>query len=63
MNEILYFFAPETIACLSLVPLGMFFLIKSISQNKKKELIYTILTVVVLLVVFVLLIKCLKDII
>lgn len=63
MDEILSFFTVETIVCLALVPLDIFFLIGSITPNKKKERIYTILTVIVLLIMAVLLIKYLKDII
>lgn len=63
MEEILSFFTVETIACLTLVPLDIFFLIKSTTPNKRKELIYTILTVTVLLVMLILLIKYLKNII
>ena len=60
MDETLSFFTAETIVCLTLVPLDVFFLIGSITPNKKKECIYTILAVTVLLVMLALLIKYLK---
>lgn len=60
MDETLSFFTAETIVCLTLVPLDVFFLIGSITPNKKKERIYTILAVTVLLVMLALLIKYLK---
>ena len=63
MEEILSFFTAEAIVCLALVPLDIFFLIKSMTPNKRKELIYTILTVTVLLVISILLIEYLKNII
>lgn len=63
MEEILSFFTAEAIVCLALVPLDIFFLIKSMTPNKRKELIYTILTVTVLLVMLILLIEYLKNII
>ena len=63
MDEILSFFTAEAIVCLALVPLDIFFLIKSMTPNKRKELIYTILTVTVLLVMLILLIEYLKNII
>lgn len=63
MEEILSFFTAEAIVCLTLVPLDIFFLIKSMTPNKRKELIYTILTVTVLLAMLILLIEYLKNII
>ena len=63
MEEILSFFTAEAIVCLALVPLDIFFLIKSMTPNKRKELIYTILTVTVSLVMLILLIEYLKNII
>lgn len=63
MEEILSFFTAEAIVCLALVLLDIFFLIKSMTPNKRKELIYTILTVTVLLVMLILLIEYLKNII
>ena len=63
MEEILSFFTAEAIVCLALVPLDIFLLIKSMTPNKRKELIYTILTVTVLLVMLILLIEYLKNII
>lgn len=60
MDEILSFFTVETIVCLTLVPIDIFFLIGSITPNKKKERIYTILNLVILLIMLALLIKYLK---
>lgn len=63
MKEILSFFTAETILCLLLVPLDIFFLVKSATQNKQKEFKYTVLAVIVLLFMLVLIIKYLKYII
>lgn len=63
MDEILSFFTTESLISLALVPFGIFFLIKSITPNKKKEHIYTILTAIVLLIILALLIRYLKNII
>lgn len=63
MEEILSFFTAEAIVCLALVPLDVFLLVKSATQNKQKEFKYTVLAVIVLLFMLVLIIKYLKDII
>lgn len=63
MKNVLYFFTAETIVCLALAPFEVFFLMLSITQNKKKEIVYTILSVTVLLIMLVLVTKYLNNII
>lgn len=63
MKDVLYFFTTETIVCLALCPFEVFFLMLSITQNKKKEIVYTTLSVIVLLIMLVLVTKYLNNII
>jgi hypothetical protein len=63
MKNVLYFFTAETIVCFALAPFEVLFLILSITQNKKKEIVYTTLSATVLLIMFFLVTKYLNNII
>lgn len=63
MKEILSFFPIETIICFALLPLEIFLIIKSATQNRRQEIIYTNLAAAVLLIMFIITVKYLKDVI
>lgn len=63
MKEILSFFPIETIICFALLPLEMFFIIKSATQNRRQEFIYSLLSEAVLLIMLIITVKYLKDVI
>ena len=63
MKNVLSFFPIETIICLALLTLEIFLIIKSATQNRRHEIIYTNLAVAVLLIMFIITVKYLKGVI
>lgn len=63
MEELLSLFPIESIIVLALTLVEIFLMSKSATKNRRQEIIYTNLAVVVLLIMLIIMVKYLKDVI